>query len=125
MKMYASAKKYFKEQPPAQKAISLAICTLYKRISEYEKQGVPFEKIFDDHVKYDKHGSCYIFKAQNTNMQLRILYAYLLVDGEPVILVLDYFIKKRNKKDYLTAFGWADKVDPYQEYTASKYVMRC
>lgn len=66
MKMYASAKKYFKEQPQAQKAISQAVCTLYGRISEYEKQGVPFEKIFDDHVKYDKHGRCYIFKAQNT-----------------------------------------------------------
>ena len=41
-------------------------------------------------------------------MQLRILYSYSMKNGEPTFLIADYFIKKKNKKDYIKKFDCAN-----------------
>ena len=41
-------KGYFKETNEVQKAINCAIVDLYGRITSYEKQQVPFGKIFSE-----------------------------------------------------------------------------
>lgn len=87
---------------------------LYERIKMYENQGISFNRIFnDDKVKYDKHGKFFTFKNQKSNMQLRILYSYFVEDNEAVFLVADYFIKKKNKKDYIKKFDAANKWEPF------------
>ena len=93
-------KDYFKESAEVQKAVVSAVSTLYGRISAYEKQNVTFTKIFnDDRVKYDKHGDFYTFKYQRSNLQLRILYSYINVNGTPVIIVADFVKKRRTTKN--------------------------
>ena len=119
-------KGYFKETNEVQKAINCAIVDLYGRITSYEKQQVPFGKIFnDDRVKYDKHGDFYTFKYQKSNLQLRILYAYIFVDGVPVIIVADFVIKKKNNKNYIRQFETARSWNPYMVYGGSQCIMSC
>lgn len=105
MKIYIYKKDYNKESKEVRNAIISSVNVLYDRIKMYEEQGIAFNRIFnDDKVKYDKHGLFFTFKCRKSNMQLRILYSYLISDGEPVILIADYFIKKKNKKDYISRF---------------------
>ena len=105
MKICISCKDYFKESVEVRKAIISGVNALYARICSYEEQNISFDRIFnDDKVKYDKHGQFYTFKFQKSNMQLRILYAYLIIDGVPVVLVADFFVKKRNSKEYIDRF---------------------
>ena len=119
-------KSYFKESSEVQKAITCAVSSLYSRITTYENQNVSFGKIFnDDRVKYDKHGDFYTFKYQKSNMQLRILYAYILINGTPVIIVADFVIKKKNNKDYIKQFEPASDWDPYAVYSSSKCILSC
>ena len=103
MRFYVNNKNYFKEKSEIQRAIKEGLKTLDKRISAYESQGVPFEKIFDDDkVKYDKHGDFYTFKYRKGNIQLRILYSYL---GENSYCIADYYVKKRNqRKEHIHLF---------------------
>ena len=119
-------KDYFKESPEVQSAINSAVGNLYERICLYENQQVPFCKIFnDDRVKYDKHGDFYTFKYQKSNLQLRILYAYIIIGKTPVIIVADFVVKKKNNKNYIKQFEIAKKWDPYSVYEASKCIMSC
>lgn len=123
MNICINCKEYFKESKEVQKAIVSGIEMLYGRIKNYENQNVSFDQIFnDDKVKYDKHGRFFTFKFQKSNMQLRVLYAYLIIDNVPVILVADFFVKKRNSKNYIDKFDFANKLNPLDVYNASRFV---
>lgn len=114
MKLYICKKDYIKESREVKEAIRSSIDMLYERIRMYENQGVSFNRIFnDDKVKYDKHGKFFTFKNQKSNMQLRILYSYFIDDNEAVFLIADYFIKKKNKKDYIKRFDVVNKWEPF------------
>ena len=123
MNICVSCKDYFKESKEVQKAIVSGVKTLYGRIRNYEEQNIDFNRIFnDDKVKYDKHGQFYTFKFQKSNMQLRVLYSYLIVDCVPVLVIADFFVKKRNSKDYIDKFESVNKVNPLDLYMKSKVV---
>lgn len=123
MNICMGCKDYFKESKEVQKAIVSGVETLYGRIQNYENQNIEFNMIFnDDKVKYDKHGQFYTFKFQKSNMQLRVLYAYIVIDSIPVIVVADFFIKKRNSKNYIDRFDVVNKVNPLDLYNKSKVV---
>ncbi|MBQ8767725.1 MAG: hypothetical protein IJZ16_13090 [Clostridia bacterium] len=123
MNICVSCKDYFKESKEVQKAIVSGVETLYGRIQNYEEQNIDFNQIFnDDKVKYDKHGQFYTFKFQKSNMQLRVLYSYIIVDCIPVVIVADFFIKKRNSKDYIYKFDSVNKANPLDLYRKSKVV---
>lgn len=113
MEIYVCGKNYFKESKEIQTAILKSMQDLYKRINMYENQNIVFEKIYnDDNVKYDKHGKFYTYKSQKANVQLRILYSYLIINDIPIILVADFYVKKKNKKDYIRKFDYINTVDP-------------
>ncbi len=113
MEMYVYSKNYFKESKEIQTAIVKSMKELYKRINMYEDQNISFEKIYnDDIVKYDKHGKFYTYKSQKLNVQLRILYSYLIINDTPIILIADFYVKKKNKKDYIKKFDYINSVDP-------------
>lgn len=123
MEICVYKKDYFKESNEIQKAIVLAMENLYERIRLHETQNTPFERIFnDDKVKYDKHGKFYTFKCQKSNVQLRILYAYLLLNGEPILVIADYITKKKNNKNYIKQFDEANSWEPYNIYSGSKLI---
>lgn len=123
MEICVYKKDYFKESNEIQKAIVLAMENLYERIRLHETQNTPFERIFnDDKVKYDKHGKFYTFKCQKSNVQLRILYAYLLLNGEPILVIADYITKKKNNKNYIKQFDEANSWEPYNIYSVSKLI---
>ena len=123
MNICVCCKEYFKESKEVQKAIVNGIETLYSRIQNYEEQNIEFNRIFnDDKIKYDKHGQFYTFKFQKSNMQLRILYAYIVIDNVPIIIVADFFVKKRNSKNYIYRFDSVNKVNPLDLYNKSKIV---
>ena len=123
MKSCISCKDYFKESVEVRNAIISGVNALYARICSYEQQNISFDRIFnDDKVKYDKHGQFYTFKFQKSNMQLRILYAYLIIDGVPVVLVADFFVKKRNTKDYIGRFEAVCDKSPEELYGCSRVI---
>lgn len=126
MNICVYGKDYFKQSKEVQRAILSAVQELYKRIHCYEEQNIDFCRIFnDDKVKYDKHGQFYTFKSQKSNIQLRVLYSYIVVDGTPIIVVADFFIKKRNTKDYIEKFDGANGLDPFEAYQGSRVVCSC
>lgn len=105
-------KQFLKEKKELQEAIISSVKDLLERIQAYEKQGVGFEKIFnDDCVKYDKHGDFFMFKCHKGKFQLRILYAYLKIAEETVVFIVDYFIKKKNNKKYIEKFDVWNRVN--------------
>ena len=115
MKIYVIKKDYIKESKEVRNAITNSMEVLFNRITEYEKQGVCFERIFnDDKIKYDKHGKFFTFKSQKSNIQLRILYSYMLIGQEPVFLIADYYVKKKKKKDYIKKFDIANNWEPFE-----------
>ena len=123
MEICVYKKDYFKESNEIQKAIVLAMENLYERIRLHETQNTPFERIFnDDKVKYDKHGKFYTFKCQKSNVQLRILYAYFLLNGKPILVIADYITKKKNNKNYIKQFDVANNWEPYNIYSGSKLI---
>lgn len=123
MNICVSCKNYFKESKEVQKAIVCGIESLYERIQKYEEQNVAFNQIFnDDKVKYDKHGQFYTFKFQKSNMQIRVLYSYIIVDSVPIVIVADFFIKKRNSKEYIGRFDSLNTIDPLDLYKQSRVV---
>jgi len=122
MNICISTKQYMKESRDTQRTILAAVVELYRRIQLYETQNVSFSKIFnDDQVKYDQHGSFYTFKCQKNHLQLRILYAYVMVEENPTIIVADYFIKKKNNKDYIRRFEALNSAEPMSVYRKSYY----
>ena len=123
MEIRTYTKNFFKEPQDIQRAITFAINDLYRRIAIYEHQNISFDRIFnDDHVKYDKHGDCFTFKFQHSNLQLRILYLYMIVENSPTITIVDYFIKKKNNKKYIRRFEAVQNMDPADIYKNSKIV---
>lgn len=125
MKIYVCSKKFFKEAVEVKKALVLAGQDLYKRIFEYEKQNIKFANIYnDDKVKYDQHGSdFFVYKTQKASMQLRILYSYFEHDGEKILLILDYFVKKKNNKNYLKLFDYANTIKALEIFDSSRCVL--
>ena len=115
MKIYIIKKDFNKESKEVRNAIMNSMEVLFNRITEYEKQGICFERIFnDDKIKYDKHGKFFTFKSQKSNMQLRILYSYMSVGDKPVFLIADYHVKKKNKKDYIQKFDIVNNWEPLE-----------
>ena len=115
MKLYILKKGYNRENIEIQRAVMSSMELLLERITGYEKQGVCFERIFnDDKIKYDKHGKFFTFKSQKSNIQLRILYSYMLIGQEPVFLIADYYVKKKKKKDYIKKFDIANNWEPFE-----------
>ena len=71
MKLYICKKDYIKESRKVKEAIRCSIDMLYEQIKMYEKQGVEFNRIFnDDKVKYDKHGNSFTFKNRKSKETL-------------------------------------------------------
>lgn len=113
MKIHIYNKRFHKETKQIKNAIVKALNTLYERISAYERQGTDFNHIFnDDKVKYDKHGQFYTFKCKRNDVQLRLLYAYFEFDGEPTLLLADYYIKKQDNKEYIRLFDSVNNSNP-------------
>lgn len=113
MKILVYKKDFFKESVEVRNAIVNAMYDLYTRIQLYANQNIEFDKIYnDDKIKYDKHGDeLFTYKCQKANVQLRILYGYRVIHNEPVFLIADYAIKKKNNKKYIKMF------DKYNKYT--------
>lgn len=113
MKILVYKKDFFKESVEVRKAIIDSIYDLYTRIQLYQSQNIEFDKIYnDDKIKYDKHGNeLFTYKCQKANVQLRILYVYKIIHKEPVFLIADYAIKKKNNKKYIKVF------DKFNNYT--------
>lgn len=113
MKILIYKKDFFKESVEVRNAIINAIYGLYARVQLYQTQNVEFYKIYNnDKIKYDKHGDeLFTYKCQKANVQLRILYGYKRIHKEPVFLIDDYVIKKKNNKKYIKAF------DKFNKYT--------
>ena len=125
MELYVG-KDYFRASKEMQKALIGASTTLYDRIRAYEAQSISFEKIYnDDKVKYDKHGQFYTYKTRKQNLQIRLLYAYLILDGVAVIIIADFTVKKKNNKDYIKEFDAMNQTDPVSLYANSKCVYSC
>ena len=125
MELYAG-KEYFRATKDLQKALVCASSSLYERIRAYESKNISFENIYnDDKVKYDKHGQFYTYKAHKQIMQIRLLYAYLVVDGVSVIIIADFTVKKKNNKEYIKAFDSMNQVDPAFVYANSRCVCSC
>lgn len=124
MKMYVyKYKDFIKETCEVQKAITRAVCNLYERIKIYEEQNISFENIVnDDHIKYDQYGKFYAYKFKSLNFQLRILYSYIVINETPVVIVRDFYVKKKNNKKYINEFQFAKTLDPYAIYESSKCV---
>ena len=119
MKTYICKKDYKKECRETKKAIELSVKNLSDRIIAYQNQNTEFNSIFnDDYVKYDKHGEFYTFKSKKCNLQIRILYAYLIIDEEPVILIADYYIKKKNSKNYINKFDFINDIKALQLFNS-------
>ena len=55
-------------------------------------------------------------------MQLRILYAYIKMGENSVILIEDYVIKKKNNKKYMKRFSEASGINPRKEFANAYYV---
>ena len=103
MKVVVYKKDFYKENPTVKTVIFDAVRFLGNRIEAYEKQNVSFDKIFnDDKIKYDKHGEFYTFKYHKEHIQIRILYAYVIVDNVAVIILADYIQKKKNNKNEIS-----------------------
>lgn len=120
MNIYVYGKDFFKENATVQKAILSAVDALSRRISAYEAQNIEFSRIFNDPtVKYDKHGEFFTFKSQKSNMQIRLLYTYLTIEDQKIIVIADFHIKKRNSKDYIRQFDAVNRLDPMDAYSRS------
>lgn len=112
-KILVYKKDFFKESVEVRKAIIDAMYDLYTRIQLYQSQNIEFDKIYnDDKIKYDKHGDeLFTYKYQKANVQLRILYGYKIIHNNPIFLIADYAIKKKNNKKYIKVF------DKFNKYT--------
>ena len=89
------------------RAIEKGMKKLCEKIEQNERQGIRFEKIFnDDTIKYDVLGnSFFTFKSTNQEMPLRILYRFnRTVDGFD-LEVHKVYQKKYNDKRYMSEFA--------------------
>ena len=95
-------KSIMKANSDEKKAVNNSVSKLVSRIEAYERDGTPFERIYnDDKVKYDVLGNgYYTFKNQTQRIQLRILYR--LIDDDLQIHMVH--VKKRNNKNYIGQF---------------------
>jgi hypothetical protein len=80
-------------------------------ISEFEKSGTPFEKIFNnDKIKYDCYdNNFFCFKEHGANRcTYRLLYRFVrkgaTFDIEPHVTVLKRYSAKNGNKDYIKYF---------------------
>lgn len=125
MELYAG-REYNRASKDLQKALISASASLYERIKAYEAQNISFENIYnDDKVKYDKHGQFYTYKAKKQNLQIRMLYAYIFINGTAVIIIADFTVKKKNNKDYIKEFDSMNTADPVSLYPGYQCVYSC
>lgn len=108
MDIYIYNNRLKKESNDIQRAITNSMNNLSRRIEAYRENGVSFENIYnDDKVKYDKHGNLYTFKDQKNNVQIRLLYSYTTINNKPALIIVDYYVKKKNNKQYINMFKLA------------------
>lgn len=121
MKTVVYTKDYCKASPEVQKAIKNAAVSIYEKIKQYEKQGITFNRIFnDDQLKYDKHGEFFTYKCRANKIQLRILYTYLAQAQEDVIIIYDFAVKSRTTNEYIKRFDEANNADVTEILNNSK-----
>lgn len=102
IKINAKCKQYRKEDQLTQRSINSSLARLSLKIAA---EGGNVQNIFNtDSVIYDRiNDQIYIYKAHGVNnIQLRIVYAYEKINGEPIIYLIDYTIKKSNDKQYIS-----------------------
>lgn len=123
MKICVNCREYDRASTEIKKAIIKSVEMLYSRIRSYEEQNIEFNLIYnDDKIKYDKHGDFYTFKSQKNHLQIRILYAYMIIDDVPTILVADFFQKNRTSKDYISQFDEYNNIKPMDLYMTAKVI---
>lgn len=125
MEMYVYNTDYFKSSSELQNSIKNAVKNIFERISQYEQQGVAFDKVFnDDKLKYDQYGDFYTYKYSRNTLQLRVLYTYLIVNSVSVIVVVDFYVKKKNNKKYIKKFELIKDENPKLIYEKSNFVAK-
>ena len=101
-------KKFNKENEKTKEAIYKALNKLCEIIVQFEENGQPFEKIFNNEaIKYDVfENNFYTYKFRYAdNTQLRILYHFVRDDdGKITIELHQYAVKRRNNKNYIESF---------------------
>lgn len=102
IKINTKCKQYKKEDKMTQKSINSSLMRLSSKIAA---EGGKVQAIFNtDSVVYDRiNDQMYIYKAHGVNnIQLRIVYSYEKVNGESVVYLIDYTVKKSNDKQYIS-----------------------
>lgn len=100
-------KKFHKENEKTKEAINKALNKLCETIMQFESEGTPFERIFNNEaLKYDIfENNFYTYKFRYAdNTQLRILYHFVRKDGKIIIELHQYAVKRRTNKNYIDSF---------------------
>ena len=99
-------KKFNKENEKTKEAIYKALNKLCELILQFEENGQPFERIFNNEaIKYDVFdNNFYTYKFRYDNTQLRILYHFVREKDKIIIELHQYAVKRRNNKSYIEAF---------------------
>ncbi|MGN0579319.1 MAG: hypothetical protein ACI4JE_00455 [Ruminococcus sp.] len=101
-------KNFKKTKTEEMRVIQKGVNKLVAKITQYEKTGTSFEHIYnDDTVKYSilENDFC-IFKHQNQQMPLRLLYRFKHADSanEDRLEIHLSYIKKYDDNRYFTIF---------------------
>ncbi|MDY5211477.1 hypothetical protein [Intestinibacter sp.] len=100
-------KKFNKENEKTKEAINKALNKLCETILQFEENGQPFERIFNNEsIKYDVfENNFYTYKFRySDNTQLRLLYHFVRDKDKIIIELHQYAVKRRNNKNYIEAF---------------------
>ena len=100
-------KKFNKENEKTKEAIYKALNKLCELILQFEENGQPFERIFNNEaIQYDVFdNNFYTYKFRYAdNTQLRILYHFVREKDKIIIELHQYAVKRRNNKSYIEAF---------------------
>ncbi len=107
MEIVYISKNFKKTTAEEMRVIQKGVNKLVAKISQYEKTGTSFEHIFnDDTVKYSilDNNFC-VYKHQNQQMPLRLLYRFKHTDNNTDRLEVHLsYIKKYNDNRYFTIF---------------------
>ena len=100
-------KKFNKENEKTKEAINKALNKLCETILQFEENGQPFERIFNNEsIKYDVfENNFYTYKFRYAdNTQLRLLYHFVRDKDKIIIELHQYAVKRRDNKNYIEVF---------------------